>query len=231
MPKSLEIAPRYLSELLLFLRSRRTHVENILSPETTDPYEPWKAFVAGTAIVITVLALDAADGVRHFDRVVFFTILLCCSAAFILSFHFAARVLHGRASLTQTVGAGQYLSGFLIPVALLLDYVIVRTANSFPGVECHLGYFTVHHAIVPTIVNRIIVTIVIGTVLASLAFVAIRSFVLLADVERLGPGKTLVASLLGAIPVAVTYRWLEFRAHILSGHLHHIAKILTASQE
>ena len=225
----LEIAPQYFRELWIFFKTPNAHAECIKTPEQTPrPYQPWTAFVTGITIFLSILALDATQSVRHFDRVVFFTIVLSNALGFMLAFHLISKALGGRASLTQAICAGEYLVGFLLPSVTLVNYCIVSLVKLFPGVDCSLGYFTLD-AIVPTAFNRALITLAIGAMLFAIGFCVYRVFILFSQVEHLNFAKTVSAMIIACLPLILLHSWLGFLARLFSGQLRKIAGILTGS--
>lgn len=226
----LSVGPRYFGELWAFLKSQQRCLESIQNPEKGNRYAPWTAFVTGIAIFLSVLALDAAQSVRHFDRIVFFVQILCFSAFFFVMLHSVAKVLGGKGTLRQAIGAGEYVIGFLLPAVALAGYCVVYILNLFPGIDCSLGYLSLD-SVVPTVFNHALITLAIGLMILGIVYSVYRIYALFHKLEQLVLWKTLMAMAIAVAPIIYLHRRIEFMATLFSGELKKVASILTGSSD
>jgi len=226
----LSVAPRYFGELWAFLKNQRSFIEAIKNPDLGHGYPPWTAFATGIAIFLSILALDAAQSVRHFDRVVFFVDVLCLASIFIVIFRGVARVIGGKATLRQAIAGGEYLIGFLLPSLALSGYIAVLILNLFPGVNCSLSYLTLD-SVVPTAFNHALVSLAISMLILGIAYCGYRSYAMFLELEQLSHQKTIIAMCIAVVPLIALHRWIEFMARLFARELRAIAGILTGSSD
>jgi hypothetical protein len=230
MPRNIEFAPQYFSEIWKFLRDPRYNIDNLTDPSKELSYSPWTAFVTGTAIFASILAIDAARSVRFFDRVVLVTVLLVSAIGFALIFHATAKLLKGHASTVHVVCGVEYLLGFLVPSLFSVVYSVVLLISLSPGLQCNLGPFRLYcENLVPTTLNRILLSSAYLVLISGAAYSLYRAFVFFRELERLTAWKTLTAmGVAGAIIYSIQGQ-LGFYARLFSGQLDKVLKILSGS--
>lgn len=218
--KGLGLGPQFVTEAWRFLTNPKSYVAALSACQDANDYAPWSAFVTGVGISVSLLALQATRAVYFFDSIVMFLVLVGSAILFFLSFYFVALLLGGRARIGQIVGAGEYLSGFLLPTYTAVAFAAVAAVNTFRGTNCALGYFSLACEVVPTSTNMMLKAAAITAILLVGAFSVLQCFVLLRAVEQFAIWKTIAAMAPAAALTFLLRGQVEFYARIFSDVAH-----------
>ena len=224
---SIAIVPRFFVELARFCWDPRDHIEKLVDSTEKPRYTPWMAFTAGVAICLSVLAVDAATAIRHFDRVVLFATFLVAFTLAAIGVHLIAWGAGGRGRWVHTIATVEYLIGFVLPPIAVLAYITVYLVNLADGVSCSLGDFRSLGTTVPTAFNKTLHSIYLAVLLGSgvaFAWLAVRC---IAQVHRFNSVRAAIAVLAPTIAVFFCWSYVSFMAKLWSGSIHTIWAIVT----
>lgn len=228
MTRKIGFVPDYFSELWRFLREPTYNVDNLRDPSKQLTYPPWTAFVSGTAIFASILAVDAARSVQFFDRVVLVTEVLLSAISFALTFHGVAKLLKGQASMVHVISGAEYLIGFLLPSLSITVYCVILLISLSPGLECGFGPLQLYCTnFVATLLNRVLLSAAYVVLITGAFYCAYRAFIFFRQLENLSIAKTLASMSTAGAVVYMIQGPLEFYSRVFSGQLDKVLKVLS----